>query len=207
MTLVIAAIAPVAGAVQPCLPVPFPLGVWATMRFLIAMVGMAATAAASPAAHAQTPAEFYKGKTITLDIPTSVGSGYDIQSRLLARHMPKRLPGNPTIVPRNVEGAGGLRVANLLYNTAPKDGTAFAVFFRSTPFEPMFGNKAAQFDATRFSWIGSPSSEVRSAWRGTQAACGRSTTFRPPSCWSVRPAPPRTPANMPRSSTACSAPA
>lgn len=109
---------------------------------------------------AQTPAEFYKGRTIELDISSSVGGGYDAHARMLARHMPKHIPGNPTIVPKNVEGAGGLRLANLLYNIAPKDGSTFGIFYRSNAFEPLFGNTAAQFDATRFTWIGSASNEV-----------------------------------------------
>jgi len=111
-------------------------------------------------ASAQTPAEFYRGKTIELDIGTSAGGGYDVHSRLLARHMSKHMPGNPTIVPKNVEGASGVRVANLLYNTAPHDGTVFGILLRNVPFEPMFGNHAAQFDASKFTWIGSASSEV-----------------------------------------------
>ena len=119
----------------------------------------AALASASPA-RAQTPAEFYRGKTINLDIGSSVGGGYDIHGRLLARHIGKHIPGNPTVVPRNVEGAGGLRLANVLYNSAPRDGTAFGIVFRSVPFDPLLGNKAAQFDATRFTWIGSTSNEV-----------------------------------------------
>ena len=100
-------------------------------------------------ASAQTPAEFYNGKTIELDISSTAGGGYDVHSRLLARHMPKYMPGNPTIVPKNVEGASGVRLANLLYNTAPHDGTVFGIIYRNTPFEPLFGNKAAQFDASQ----------------------------------------------------------
>ena len=127
----------------------------------IASAGIIAAALAlvSPA-RAQTPAEFYRGKTINLDIGSSVGGGYDIHGRLLARHIGKHIPGNPTIVPRNVEGAGGLRLANIFYNSAPRDGTAFGIVFRSIPFDPLLGNKAAQFDATKFSWIGSTSNEV-----------------------------------------------
>jgi tripartite-type tricarboxylate transporter receptor subunit TctC len=122
---------------------------------------IAATAALAPMpGHAQTPAEFYRGKTISLEISSSVGGGYDIHGRLLARHMSKYLPGNPVVVPKNVEGAGGLRMANLLYNTAPRDGTVFGIIYRSTAFEPLFGNKAAQLDATKLTWIGSASNEV-----------------------------------------------
>jgi tripartite-type tricarboxylate transporter receptor subunit TctC len=116
--------------------------------------------ASLPIASAQTPAEFYKGRTIEVGISSTVGGGYDAHARMLARVMSKYIPGNPAIVPRNIDGAGGLRLANLLYNTAPRDGTSFGTIYRATAFEPLFGNKAAQFDATRFSWIGSASSEV-----------------------------------------------
>jgi tripartite-type tricarboxylate transporter receptor subunit TctC len=131
-------------------------------------VAIVALALASPAS-AQTPAEFYRGKTVELDIGSSVGGGYDVHGRLLAKHMSKYLPGHATVVPKNVEGAGGLRLGNLLYNTAARDGTVFGILLRSIPFEPMFGNKSAQFDATRFTWIGSPSDEVSIcvAWHTT----------------------------------------
>jgi tripartite-type tricarboxylate transporter receptor subunit TctC len=141
------------------------------MRAMNFALGLAAALALSAmsSASAQTPAEFYKGKTIELDISSSVGGGYDIHGRLLARHMTKYMPGNPMFVPKNVEGAGGLRMANLLYNTAPKDGTVFGIIYRSTAFEPLFGNKAAQIDATKFTWIGSASNEVSIcvAWHTT----------------------------------------
>jgi tripartite-type tricarboxylate transporter receptor subunit TctC len=140
------------------------------MRAIRLVLGVATALLVTPCASAQTAAEFYRGKTIELDIGTSAGGGYDVHSRLLARHMPKYLPGNPTIVPKNVEGASGVRLANLLYNTAPRDGTLFGILLRNVPFEPMFGNKAAQFDASKFSWIGSPSNEVSIcvAWHTTR---------------------------------------
>ena len=106
-------------------------------------------------AHAQTPAEFYKGRSIDLYIGTSVGGGYDAYGRMLARHIGKYLPGSPIIIPKNMEGGGGLRLANYLANAAPKDGTAFAIFNRGTAFDPLLGNRAAQFEATKFNWIGS----------------------------------------------------
>ena len=114
---------------------------------------------ASPAG-AQAPADFYKGKTIELDIGLSVGGAYDAYARMLARTMGKYSPGNPAIVPKTMEGAGSMRLANYLYNAAPKDGTSFGTINRGTPFEPLLGNKAAQFDATRFNWIGSTNNEV-----------------------------------------------
>jgi tripartite-type tricarboxylate transporter receptor subunit TctC len=138
------------------------------MRAMHLVLGLGAALATS-SAFAQTPAVLYKGKTIELDIGTSAGGGYDVHSRLLARHMSKYVPGNPTIVPKNVEGASGVRLANLLYNTAPHDGTVFGILLRNVPFEPMFGNRAAQFDASKFSWIGSASNEVSIcvAWHTT----------------------------------------
>jgi tripartite-type tricarboxylate transporter receptor subunit TctC len=126
-------------------------------RGLLAMVLLAAGALS---ARAQRPAEFYKGKTIDLYIGYSVGGGYDLYARFLARHMGKHIPGNPNVVPKNMEGAGSLRLANWLYNVAPKDGTAFGAIGRGTGFDALLGNKAAQFDATKYTWVGSANNEV-----------------------------------------------
>jgi tripartite-type tricarboxylate transporter receptor subunit TctC len=109
---------------------------------------------------AQTPAEFYKGRNVDLNIGYSAGGGYDIYARVLARHMGKHIPGNPTVVPKNMEGAGSLRLANWLYNVAAKDGSVFGTIGRGTPFDPLLGNKSAQFDATKYTWIGSANNEV-----------------------------------------------
>ncbi len=150
------------------------------MRRLIGIASVAAILlAACPPAGAQTPAEFYKGKTINLDIGSSVGGGYDLHGRLLARHIGKHIPGNPTVVPRNVEGAGGLRLANILFNSAPRDGTVLGIVFRSVPFDPLLGNKAAQFDATKFTWIGSTSSEVSICVAWHTSGIHRSRTCAP----------------------------
>jgi tripartite-type tricarboxylate transporter receptor subunit TctC len=111
-------------------------------------------------AQAQSVADFYKGKNVDLYIGYSVGGAYDLYARLLARHMGKHIPGNPTILPKNMEGAGSLRLANWLFNVAPKDGSAFGIFGRGTGFDPLLGNKAAVFDATKFNWIGSANNEV-----------------------------------------------
>ena len=109
---------------------------------------------------AQSPAEFYKTKNVDLYIGYSVGGGYDIYARLLARHMGKHIPGNPTVVPKNMDGAGSLRLANWLYNVGAKDGSVFGIIGRGTGFDPLLGNKGAQFDATRYTWIGSANDEV-----------------------------------------------
>ena len=121
---------------------------------------------------AQTPADFCKGRTVDLYIGYSVGGGYDVYARMIARHMGRHIPGNPTIVPKNMEGAGSIRLANWLYNVAPRDGTAFGTVSRGAPFDPLLGAPAAQFDAREFTWIGSANNEVSVcvAWHTTGIA-------------------------------------
>src|SRR3954452_967777 len=111
-------------------------------------------------AAAQAPADFYRGKTIELYINVSVGGGYDLYARMVARHLGKHLPGNPTILPKNMEGGGGMRLAKWLYKVGPKDGTAFGAVARAMAFEPLLGNKGAQYDGRRFNYIGSANDEV-----------------------------------------------
>ncbi len=119
-----------------------------------------AFAAAVAAAFAQSPAEFYKGKTVELYIAYSAGGGYDLYARMVARHLGRHIPGNPQIVPKNMEGAGGLRLANWLYQAAPRDGTVIGATSRNIAFEPLIGNKAAQYDSSQFTWLGSANDEV-----------------------------------------------
>jgi tripartite-type tricarboxylate transporter receptor subunit TctC len=121
---------------------------------------------------AQAPADFFKGRTIDLYIGYSVGGGYDVYARMIARHMGRHIPGNPTIIPKNMEGAGSIRLANWLYNVAPRDGTAFGTVSRGVPFDPLLGSPATQFDAREFTWIGSANNEVSVcvAWRTTGIA-------------------------------------
>jgi tripartite-type tricarboxylate transporter receptor subunit TctC len=125
-------------------------------RFLFAAavaMPFAASAAADPVA------DFYRGRTLTLTVGYSAGGGYDAYARVLARHMGAHIPGNPTIVAQNMPGAGSLRAVNYLYNAAPKDGSTFGTFGRGLAMEPLIGDSAAQFDATRLTWIGSGTDE------------------------------------------------
>src|SRR5262245_23498583 len=117
-------------------------------------------ALAASVASAQAQADFYRGKSIELYINVSVGGGYDLYARMLARHLGKHIPGNPTILPKNMEGGGGMRLANWLYNVGPKDGTAIGAVTRATAFEPLLGNKSAQYDGRKFNYIGSANDEV-----------------------------------------------
>jgi len=104
--------------------------------------------------------EFYRGKNISLIIGYSVGGGYDLYGRLLARHMAKHIPGHPTIVPQNLTGAGSLRAASFLYSAAAKDGTVFGTFGRTIATTPLLTPASAQFDASKFTWLGSITNEV-----------------------------------------------
>jgi tripartite-type tricarboxylate transporter receptor subunit TctC len=123
--------------------------------------GLLALAFMSPSAgFAQTPAEFYRGKTVELYIAYSAGGGYDLYARMVARHLGRHIPGNPQVVPKNMEGAAGLRLANWLYSAAPRDGTVIGATSRNIAFEPLIGNKAAQYDSRQFTWLGSANDEV-----------------------------------------------
>jgi|SRR4051794_26294647 tripartite-type tricarboxylate transporter receptor subunit TctC len=127
-------------------------------------------------ASGQTPDEFYSGKTIEIGVSSTAGGGYDTHARLLAHHMPRYIPGHPTMVVKNVDGASGLRLANMLYNTAPKDGTVFGTIYRSTSFDPLFGNNAPTLTPRSSPGSAAPATRFRSALLGTRAASRASTT-------------------------------
>ncbi len=109
---------------------------------------------------AQTVAEFYRGRSVDLYISGGVGGGYDLYARTVARHIGKHIPGNPTILPKNMEGGGGMRLANWLYNVDARDGTVIGPVTRAMAFEPLLGNTSAQYVATKFNYIGSANDEV-----------------------------------------------
>ena len=110
--------------------------------------------------HAQNAVEaFYKGHQINLIVGYGPGGGYDLTARLLARHIGRFIPGQPSVVVQNMAGAGSLRAANYLYAAAPKDGATFGVFGSDIPMIGLIGvNSSVQFDARRFTWLGSSSS-------------------------------------------------
>ena len=110
-------------------------------------------------ATAQTPGAF-AGKTVTMYIGFGPGGGYDLWARVIARHIGAHLPGHPTVTPENFQGAGSYRAANFIYNVAPKDGTAMAAIARDAVLGPLTGAPGAQFDATKFSWLGTPAIET-----------------------------------------------
>jgi tripartite-type tricarboxylate transporter receptor subunit TctC len=123
-------------------------------------------ALAATAAMADPVADFYGGKQIKLLITTQAGSGYDLEGRLVGRHIGRLIPGQPTIVPQNVPGAGGIRIANSLYTTATEDGTTLAMLQNTTALMQATGVEGVQYDASKFYWIGSvsPSVDTMSVW-------------------------------------------
>jgi tripartite-type tricarboxylate transporter receptor subunit TctC len=127
-----------------------------------ALVSLCATA------HAQEDT-FFKGKEVTLLIGFGPGGGYDTYGRLLTRHLGKHLPGNPTVIAKNDPAAGGMKVANYIYNVAKKDGTELALFQSATALEPMFGTQEAQYDTTKFTWVGNMDSDAAGCgvWKHT----------------------------------------
>jgi tripartite-type tricarboxylate transporter receptor subunit TctC len=127
-------------------------------KSLVAVATLMLVCALPSAARAQSVADFYRGKQVQVLIGYSAGAGYDLYARVLARHMGKHVPGNPAMVPQNVPGAGSLKLANFLYSQAPKDGSVVGMVSRGMATEPLFGD--AKFDATKFTWIGSITSEV-----------------------------------------------
>ena len=122
---------------------------------VLAVVLTVGPALQSSHAHADSVADFYRGKTINVYIGVNVGGGYDFEARLLARFMRAHIPGNPVLVPQNMIGAGGIKMANFLYSIAPQDGTAIGMFPNTLIAVQAVGTDGAQYDANRFSWIGS----------------------------------------------------
>jgi tripartite-type tricarboxylate transporter receptor subunit TctC len=129
------------------------------MYRMLSLLIAALTLAAAPAT-AQSVADFYKGKTVTLIVSSAPGGGYDALSRTVAPHLSRHIPGNPNVVVRNMSGAGGIVAVNHLFNVAAKDGTVIGNVQNNTPFEPLFGTKEAIYDPLKFNWLGTPSIET-----------------------------------------------
>jgi len=114
---------------------------------------VAALAALANVARADSVADFYKNRSVSMIIGYSVGGGYDAYARLLARYIGRHIPGEPSIVAQQMTGAGSLRAANYLFSVAPKDGSVLGTFSRSMGIAPLLGQ--VEFDSRKFSWLGS----------------------------------------------------
>jgi len=106
------------------------------------------------------PAGYFAGKQVKMIIGLGTGGGYDLWARMVARHIGKHLPGNPIVISQNMEGAGSFRAASYMYSQAPKDGTMMALIARDASLGPITGNSGAQFDPTKFSWLGTTTTET-----------------------------------------------
>ena len=135
------------------------------MRKALVLLGLLASHPSAWAADDEVGA-FYKGKQIHLVVGSGVGSGSDINARMVARHWGGHIPGNPTIVVQNQPGAGSLITVNTLANTAAKDGTVVAAVINGVPTAPLLQPDAARFDPTKLNWIGSTNrdTQVIYAW-------------------------------------------
>jgi len=117
------------------------------------------------AAPASAQADFYKGKTIELVISTGVGGGLDANARMVARHLGNYIPGRPTVVPKNMPGAGHLQAANYVFSTAPQDGTTIGTFIPAfiTAYV-LERSKNIQFNPAEFQWLVSTASSNQTVY-------------------------------------------
>src|SRR4051812_5769794 len=120
-------------------------------------------------AKAQSVADFYRGKTVNVLIGVGVGGEYDLQARLVARHIGKHIPGNPIVVPQNMTGAGGIKMANYLFAQAARDGTNIGMLGNNFPATQAVGGQGVQYDAVKFLWLGTiaPVVETMAVWSTT----------------------------------------
>lgn len=130
-----------------------------TIRRLVA--ALAALWLCGGAASAQVgPDHFFQGKTLDIIVGYGTGGGYDIYARALARHIGRHLPGNPTVIVKNMPGAVSRQAANHIYNIAPKDGTVIGTIARGLPTDELLGAPGIRFESQKLTWIGSMNNEV-----------------------------------------------
>jgi len=126
-----------------------------------AILALALSLSAAPTSAQQSVADFYRGKTLRIIVGVGVGSGFDINARVLAHILPTHIPGNPSVIVQNQPGAGGLTMANALYNNGPFDGTAIGASFSGTPMMPLLQPNGARFDPLKLNWLGSTNRETQ----------------------------------------------
>jgi tripartite-type tricarboxylate transporter receptor subunit TctC len=114
-------------------------------------------------------ANFYKGKTMEMIVPTSPGGDYDLRARLVSRHLGRLIPGNPTIIVKNMPGGLGVAASNYMYNIAPKDGTSLQIIFQNMPILQAVKQPGVQFDVREFGWLGNTTNtpNIINSWHTT----------------------------------------
>jgi tripartite-type tricarboxylate transporter receptor subunit TctC len=132
------------------------------IRSVLGVVTAATLAAATgQPAFAQSAAEFYKGKTVTFYVGLSPGGGYDLNARLVAKHIGKYIPGQPEVIVKNMPGGGGIVMTNYVANAAPKDGLHIGAPQRGIPFVPLLDEASqAKYDPLKLNWIGSANADT-----------------------------------------------
>src|SRR5689334_1516656 len=123
-----------------------------TARTLVAVLALGASLPAT--------AQSFAGKTVTIIVGYKPGGGYDATARLLARYLPKHLPGKPTVIVQNMPGGNSIIAANHLYNVAKPDGLTIGTFNRNLPIAQLTGVQGVKFDVRKFAWIGSAANET-----------------------------------------------
>lgn len=113
---------------------------------------------AASVASADDIADFYRGKQMQIIVRSAAGSSYDQYSRLLARHIVRHIPGNPTMIAVNMTGGGGIKATNYIADVAPKDGTVLTIVNQGAPMDQALSlNNQMQADLRQFNWIGNMS--------------------------------------------------
>ena len=132
------------------------------LRLRTLLIGLLAVAVTHSTTQAQTAREFFSGRRVDIVVGTATGTGYDVYARLLARFMPKYIPGEPRIVVRNAPGAGGIVASNQVAVSAPRDGSVLCLPLREAVLDPLFSGKssAARYDPRELVWIGTPTQEI-----------------------------------------------
>lgn len=102
---------------------------------------------------------FFEGKTITIITSTGAGGGYDVTARLISRHMPRYIPGNPTMIVQNMPGGGNVIATNHMYSVAPRDGTMIATLHNAMPLHQVLDGHGVRYDVSKLNWLGSTGSE------------------------------------------------
>jgi tripartite-type tricarboxylate transporter receptor subunit TctC len=134
-----------------------------------ATIVLASNAAQVPALAQTQVANFYKGKTMEMIVPTSPGGDYDLRARLVSRHLGRLIPGNPTIIVKNMPGGLGVAASNYMYNIAPKDGTSLQIIFQNMPILQAVKQPGVQFDVREFGWLGNTTNtpNIINSWHTT----------------------------------------
>lgn len=136
---------------------------WSASTVRVAGIGVAVGLSVSllpQAAHAQSVADFYKGKQMKVLVGSTPGGGNDLFARMFAKHFGKHVPGNPTWTVVNMPGAGGILVTQQIYSLQPKDGSVIAAVQRGIPLEPLLSGKDLKYDSLKMKWLGSLNKET-----------------------------------------------